>query len=111
MKNIFVGNLNVAATESDLRSLFVKHGKVDSVTLVRDRDTGHTRGFAFIEMPNDEEAEAAIQALNGTLLGELQLSVNEARPKLMGLDGKTPEERRKQARDPLPTRTHRQHRY
>lgn len=109
--NIFVGNLNVAATESSLRSLFETHGKVESVTLVRDRDTDHVRGFAFIEMPNDGEAEAAIQTLNGTLLGEQQLTVNEARPKLMGLDGNAPGERRKQTRDPLRTRTHRRHRY
>jgi RNA recognition motif-containing protein len=64
MKNIFVGNLDPAVTEQELRSLFRTYGTVETVTLVEDRDTGALRGFAFIEMPNDEEAGAAIQALN-----------------------------------------------
>jgi len=61
--------------------LFVAHGAVESTTVVRDRDTGQPRGFAFLEMTNNEEADKAIQSLNGTLLGGRTLTVNEARPK------------------------------
>jgi cold-inducible RNA-binding protein len=81
VKNIFVGNLDFAATESSIRSLFEAHGRVDRVSLVTDRDTGRSRGFAFVEMPDASEADRAIAALNGTDLGGRTLNVNEARPK------------------------------
>ena len=83
MKNIFIGNLDFSTTEDQLRALFAAHGAVETVTIVRDRDTGQPRGFAFLEMTNDSEAEKAIQALNGTLLGGRTLTLNEARPKLV----------------------------
>jgi cold-inducible RNA-binding protein len=81
VKNIFVGNLDFAATESSLRTLFETHGKVDRVSIVTDRDTGRPRGFAFVEMSDSSEAERAIAALNGTDLGGRTLNINEARPK------------------------------
>lgn len=82
MKNIFVGNLDSDTTEEELRGLFAAHGTVESVTIVKDRDTGQPRGFAFVEMTMAEEAQKAISSLNGTLLNERTLRVNEARPKL-----------------------------
>ncbi len=100
MKNLYVGNLEFDTTEDQVRSLFVAYGTVETVTLVRDRDTGHSRGFAFVEMTNDGDAESAINALNGMLVGERRLSVNEARPKLDRGAGKAPPGQRK----------HRQHR-
>ncbi|SRR6267143_7115922 len=81
MKNIFVGNLSFGATEQDLRSLFEAYGTVERVNLVTDRDSGQPRGFAFVEMANDAEAEKAIAGLNGTDLGGRAINVNEARPK------------------------------
>jgi RNA recognition motif-containing protein len=110
MKNIYVGNLDFQATEDELRALFQAQGSIQAVTLVKDRDTGRSRGFAFVEMANDSEAEAAIRSLNGTLLHERQLSINEARPKRELLSDKTPAERRKRVREPLHTRAHREHR-
>jgi len=84
MKNIFVGNLDFAATESSLRSLFEAYGKVDRVNLVTDRDTGRSRGFAFVEMTDSAQADQAIAALNGANLDGRALNVNEARPKPEG---------------------------
>ncbi|HKE28106.1 MAG TPA: RNA-binding protein [Bryobacteraceae bacterium] len=84
MKNIFVGNLDFAATESSVRSLFEPYGQVDRVNIVTDRDTGRSRGFAFVEMANSAEADKAIGALNGFDLEGRQLNVNEARPKPQG---------------------------
>jgi RNA recognition motif-containing protein len=81
MKNIYIGNLDHSTTEDQLRTLFVAHGAVETVTIVKDRDTGQPRGFAFLEMTNDGEAEKAVNALNGTLLGGRTLTVNEARSK------------------------------
>ena len=78
---IFVGNFSFNTTEAELRSLFEPHGAVDTATVVTDRDTGRSRGFAFVEMGNNAEAEAAITALNGTEFGGRPLTVNEARPK------------------------------
>ena len=83
MKNLYIGNLDFNTTEDQLRALFAAHGAVETVTLVTDRDTGQPRGFAFLEMTNDSEAEKAIQVLNGTLLGGRTLTINEARPKLV----------------------------
>lgn len=81
MKNIYVGNLDFKITEDDLRQAFAAYGQVDKVTILKDRDTGQPRGFGFVEMTNDEEAEKAIHAMNGAQLGSRALNVNEARPK------------------------------
>ncbi|HMC32133.1 MAG TPA: RNA-binding protein [Candidatus Angelobacter sp.] len=82
MKKIFVGNFSFSLTEGELRSLFEPYGAVDSVTVVTDRATGRSRGFGFVEMPSNEEADKAIAALNGKDSGGRQLTVNEARPKM-----------------------------
>jgi len=84
VKSIFVGNLDFEATESSVRSLFEPYGQVDRVNIVTDRDTGRSRGFAFVEMANPAEANKAIAALNGFDLGGRQLNVNEARPRPEG---------------------------
>jgi len=81
MKNIYVGNLDYNVSEQDLRATFEAFGQVDNVTIMRDRDTGQPRGFAFVEMANDEEAQKAITGTNGTQLGARNINVNEARPK------------------------------
>ncbi len=81
MKNIFVGNLDFGTTEESIRALFEQYGTVDRVSLVRDRDTGQSRGFAFVEMADASEGERAISALNGTTLGNRSINVNEARPR------------------------------
>ena len=77
--NIFVGNLNWATTEAKLEQLFYAYGTVESVRIMTDRATGRSRGFAFVEMPDANEAQAAIEGLNGTSLGGRALTVNEAR--------------------------------
>ena len=87
MKNIFVGNLDFNATESSIRSLFEPYGNVDRVSVVTDRDTGRSRGFAFVEMSDAAEADRAIAALNGTALDGRSLNINEARPKPQGGGG------------------------
>ena len=79
MKKIFVGNLDFGATEESIRPLFEAYGTVERVSLVTDRDTGRSRGFAFVEMTDSAEADRAIAALNGTNLGGRALNVNEAR--------------------------------
>jgi RNA recognition motif-containing protein len=81
MKNLFVGNLSFQTTESDLTALFKGFGQVTRVHVAMDRETGRARGFAFVEMPNDEEAVKAIADLNGKEVGGRALKVNEARPK------------------------------
>ncbi|MGH9542899.1 MAG: RNA recognition motif domain-containing protein [Terriglobales bacterium] len=81
LKNIFVGNLAFSTTEAELRGLFEQYGAVDRVSLMTDRDTGRSRGFAFVEMTNDSDGEKAISALNGADVGGRKLNVNEARPK------------------------------
>lgn len=81
MKNIFVGNLSFGATEDSVRSLFEAYGTVERVNLITDRDTGQARGFGFVEMSNNTEADRAIAELNGTELDGRALNVNEARPK------------------------------
>jgi RNA recognition motif-containing protein len=81
MKNLYVGNLPHSTTETELRTLFQPHGEVERVSMVTDRDTGRSRGFAFVEMANAGEAEKAIAALNGTELGGRALTINEAKPK------------------------------
>jgi RNA recognition motif-containing protein len=81
MKNLFVGNLPFSATEDALRELFAGFGEVQQVKIMTDRDTGKSRGFAFVEMTQDEDAAKAIAALNGKDFGGRALTVNEARPK------------------------------
>lgn len=81
MKNLFVGNMNFQTTEGELTDLFKAYGQVTRVHVAMDRETGRARGFAFVEMPNDEEAAAAIAALNGKEVGGRTLKVNEARPR------------------------------
>jgi cold-inducible RNA-binding protein len=87
VKNIFVGNLSFSASEQDLRALFESYGTVERVSIITDRDTGRSRGFAFVEMPDDEHADKAINALNGAPMGGRTLNVNEARPKGDGMGG------------------------
>lgn len=84
MKKLYVGNLSFDASEDELRQLFEPYGAVESAKLATDRDTGRTRGFGFVEMTNNNEAEAAIAALNGSEVGGRALIVNEARPKTSG---------------------------
>lgn len=81
MTNIFVGNLSYQTTESELEAAFSAYGAVERVSVVRDRDTGQPRGFAFVEMTNANEAEAAINALNGRDMKGRSLNVNQARPR------------------------------
>ena len=81
MKNIFVGNLSYGATEDSVRSMFEAYGAVDRVSLVTDRETGQPRGFGFVEMASDSDAERAIAELNGRELDGRALNINEARPK------------------------------
>jgi cold-inducible RNA-binding protein len=81
MKNIYVGNLSFDASEDQVRSLFEADGAVDKVNIITDRDTGQPRGFAFVEMPDDDAAGKAIESLSGTNLGGRNLNINEARPK------------------------------
>ena len=81
MKNLFVGNLSFQTKESELTALFQGFGQVTRVHVAVDRETGRARGFAFVEMPNDEEAAKAIAGLDGKELGGRALKVNEARPK------------------------------
>jgi cold-inducible RNA-binding protein len=87
MKNIFVGNLNFSATESSIRSLFEPYGAVERVSVVTDRDTGRSRGFAFVEMTDAAEADRAIAGLNGMDVDGRTLKINEARPKPQGGGG------------------------
>jgi len=87
MKNIFVGNLSFRTTEDEIRAVFQEHGTVERVTVVTDRDTGQPKGFCFVEMANDAEAQRAIAAVNGKELSGRKLNVNEARPKADGASG------------------------
>ena len=77
---IYVGGLPYSATEAQLNDLFAVHGTVESARVITDRFTGQSRGFGFVEMSKDEEAKAAITALNGTQMDGRTLTVNEARP-------------------------------
>ncbi len=81
MKNIYVGNISFQTTEQDIDAAFSAYGQVDRVQIVKDRDTGQSRGFAFVEMPNNSDADKAMAALNGADLGGRTLTVNEARPR------------------------------
>ena len=80
-RKLYVGNLPYSATEQSLREAFAASGTVDSVSVITDRDTGQSKGFAFIEMATDQEAQAATQAMNGQTLDGRQIKVNEAKPR------------------------------
>jgi RNA recognition motif-containing protein len=81
MKNIYVGNLDFRTTEEELRNAFQVYGQIDKAEIMRDRESGQARGFAFVEMTNDEEGDKAIAGLNGAQMEGRTLKVNEARPK------------------------------
>lgn len=81
MTNIYVGNLSYNATEDDLREAFGQYGEVSSVSVIKDRDTGRARGFAFVEMPDANQAAQAIENLNNTEIAGRAVTVNEARPR------------------------------
>ena len=80
MKKIYVGNFSFSMTDQELRSLFEPYGAIESAAVATDRDTGRSRGFGFVSMSNDDEAEKAMAALNGKDSGGRALTVNEARP-------------------------------
>ena len=86
-KKLYVGNLTYGVTDSILSQLFEAHGKVQSAKVIMDRDTGRSKGFGFVEMGSDAEAQAAITALNGNEIQGRTLTVNEARPKPEGGGG------------------------
>jgi RNA recognition motif-containing protein len=86
-KKLYVGNLGYGVTDSDLMTLFGAHGTVESAQVIIDRDTGRSKGFGFVEMKSDQEAQAAITALNGQDAGGRALTVNEARPRPEGRGG------------------------
>jgi RNA recognition motif-containing protein len=79
--NLYVGNLPFSTNDDDLRTAFEAHGTVSSAQVIMDRDTGRSRGFGFVEMDNDDEARAAIEALDGSDLAGRRIKVNEARPR------------------------------
>jgi len=88
--NIYVGNLSREVTEDELRQSFEAFGQVTSVNIIKDRYSGESRGFGFVEMATKSEAQAAINGLNGTSMGERTLSVSEARPRAEGGGGRRP---------------------
>jgi RNA recognition motif-containing protein len=79
--NIFIGNLNYRLQVETLEQLFAEYGHVDSVKIITDRETGRSKGFGFVEMPNDSEGEAAIEGLNGSEVMDRAMVVNQARPR------------------------------
>ncbi|MFK8021251.1 MAG: RNA recognition motif domain-containing protein [Pseudomonadales bacterium] len=79
--NIYVGNLPYQITEEALTALFAEHGAVSNASIIQDRETGRSKGFGFVEMDNDAEANLAIEAINGSDSGGRSLKVNEARPR------------------------------
>ncbi|HID21866.1 MAG TPA: RNA-binding protein [Planctomycetaceae bacterium] len=81
MTNIYVGNLAYRATEDDVRRAFEAYGQVDSVNIIVDRETGRSRGFAFVEMPDSAQAQMAIEQVNQTEIAGRRVTVNEARPR------------------------------
>jgi RNA recognition motif-containing protein len=87
-KKLYVGNLTYGVTDSTLLEMFEPHGTVQSAQVIMDRDTGRSKGFGFVEMGSDQEAQAAIQALNGKEVDGRSLTVNEARPKSEGGGGR-----------------------
>ena len=92
MSRIYVGNLSYDANETELRDLFAEHGSVKNVNIITDRETGRPRGFAFVEMSSNDEAQGAIQSLDGQPFAGRNLRVNEAQPR----PGRTGGEQRRQ---------------
>src|SRR4051794_15711788 len=86
-KKLYVGNLTYNVNDSDLQQMFAAHGSVQSAQIIMDRDTGRSKGFGFVEMGSDQEAQAAITGLNGKEMEGRRLTVNEARPKTEGGGG------------------------
>jgi RNA recognition motif-containing protein len=86
-RKLYVGNLPYSATEQSLRDAFAASGTVDTVSVITDRDTGQSKGFAFVEMASDGEAQAATAAMNGTTMDGRQIKVNEAKPREKGGGG------------------------
>jgi RNA recognition motif-containing protein len=86
-RKLYVGNLAYTVTDSSLEQMFAAHGTVQSAQVIMDRDTGRSKGFGFVEMGSDQEAQAAIAALNGKEMDGRALTVNEARPKEKGSGG------------------------
>ncbi len=86
-KRLYVGNLTYGTTDAALRQMFEAHGQVTSAQVIMDRDTGRSKGFGFVEMANDQQAQAAIAALNGQQVDGRALTVNEARPRTEGGGG------------------------
>jgi RNA recognition motif-containing protein len=87
-KKLYVGNLGYEVTDSDLSKMFEAHGTVESAQVIMDRDAGRSKGFGFVEMKTDQEAQAAIAALNGQDMNGRSLTVNEARPRTEGGRGR-----------------------
>ncbi len=79
--NIYVGNLSYSVTEDDLKALFSEFGEVESVNIIKDKFSGRSKGFGFVEMPDNSEADKAIKALNETNLKERDIKVNQAKPR------------------------------
>jgi len=79
--NIYVGNLDFKTTSDEVKAEFEKHGQVESVQIITDKYSGDSKGFGFVTMPNDTEAQAAMKALDGMMLGERTIKVNEAKPR------------------------------
>jgi RNA recognition motif-containing protein len=88
-RKLYVGNLPYSATEQSIREAFSHSGTVDSVSVISDRDSGQSKGFGFVEMSTDQEAQAATQALNGSMMDGRQIKVNEAKPKTAGGGGRS----------------------
>jgi RNA recognition motif-containing protein len=88
--NIYVANISFKATESELKALFENYGAVDSVKIIKDRETQKSRGFGFVEMPVESEGESAISALNGFAFAGRELAVNEAKPQEARSDNRKP---------------------
>ena len=85
--NIYAGNLAYSVTDHSLEEIFAEYGTVDSARVIQDRDSGRSKGFGFVEMPNADEARQAIEAINGKEIDERAITVNEARPKPQGGGG------------------------
>ncbi len=79
--NLYIGNISYRTKESDLEQTFSAYGEVTSATIITDKITGRSKGFGFVDMPNDDEARAAIEAVNGREVGGRNLTVNEAKPR------------------------------
>jgi cold-inducible RNA-binding protein len=79
-QKVYVGNLSYNTTEGTLRTLFAEYGEIESVNLITDRDTGRPKGFAFVEMATDQDAQAAISALNGKSMDDREIKVDKAKP-------------------------------